>query len=245
MAELLTLYHDLNGSSLYSHKVEVALLEANVNYRSHKFDVYSKPEWYVTKVNPLTGKIPAITYGEPEDSNPENPSPNAFKLIESQVILEFVADLCPDSGLLPTDPISRARVRFFMDAVSRYIEGPAIMFVRGQDNYEPLLRGIEVIQGLLSDPAPNRGVCFAVGERYTIADATIVPLIARLELASKTDLGKFAAGMGIRFGEELRVPRYERFRKYMEQMLERESMKKTFDMEYMEGVWRGIFGGRK
>ncbi|KIJ15195.1 hypothetical protein PAXINDRAFT_169338 [Paxillus involutus ATCC 200175] len=245
MPELLTLYHDVRGTSLYSHKVEVALLEANANYRSHKFDVYSKPEWYTTKVNPITGKIPAVIYGEPEDSNPENPSPSAFKLIESQVILEFVADLYPDSGLLPTDPTSRARVRFFMDAVSRYIEGPAITFIRGQDNYEPLLRGIEVIQGLLSEPVSDTGECFAVGERFTIADATIVPFIARLELAGKTGLGRFTAGMGIRFGEELKAPRYEKFRKYMDRMLERESMKKTFDMEHMEGVWREIFGGRR
>ncbi|KAF9230466.1 hypothetical protein BU15DRAFT_83598 [Melanogaster broomeanus] len=245
MPELLTLYQDASGSSLYCHKVEVALLEANANYRSHKFDVYhNKPEWYVTKVNPLTGKIPAITYGEPEDSNPEDPSPDAFKLIESQVILEFVADLYPESGLLPTDPTSRARVRFFMDAVSRYIETPAIMFVRGQDSYEPLLRGIEVIQGLLSDPVSDTGTCFAVGERYTIADAAIVPFIVRLELASKTDLGKFAPGMGIRLGEELKAPRYERFRKYMDCTLERESTKKTFDMEHMENGWRRVFGGR-
>ncbi|KIK97276.1 hypothetical protein PAXRUDRAFT_238921 [Paxillus rubicundulus Ve08.2h10] len=243
MPELLTLYHDVRGFSLYSHKVEVALLEANAKYRSHKFDVYSKPEWYTTKVNPLTGKIPAVIYGEPEDSDPEDPPPNAFKLIESQVILEFVADLYPDSGLLPTEPTSRGRVRLFVDAVSRYIEGPAIMFIRGQDDYEPLLMGIEVIQGLLSDPISDTGECFAVGERFTIADATIVPFIARLELASKTDLGRFEAGMGLGFGEELKAPKYEKFRKYMDQMLERESTKKTFDMERMKGVWTEIFGG--
>ncbi|KIJ63100.1 hypothetical protein HYDPIDRAFT_113660 [Hydnomerulius pinastri MD-312] len=240
MTGQLTLYHDTRGSSLYSHKVEVALLEAKANFRSHKFDVYSRPEWYATKVNPITGKIPAIVYGEPEGSDPENPSPDSFKLIESQVILEFVADLYPDSGLLPADPMSRAKVRFFMDTVSRYIEGPAIVFIRGQGNYEELLRGIEVVQGSLSDSGE-----FAVGERYTIADATATPFITRLELASKTDLGRFAPGMGVRFGQELKAPRYEKFRKYMDRILERESTKKTFDMEFMEGVWKSIFGERK
>ncbi|KAH7882244.1 thioredoxin-like protein [Phlebopus sp. FC_14] len=225
MPEQITLYHDTRGTSLYSHKVELALLEANANYRSHKFNVYSKPQWYVTKVNPITGKIPAITYGGPADADPQNPPPESLMLIESQVILEFIADLYPDSGLLPSAPTSRAKVRLFMDVVSRHMEPAAIKFFSGEESYKELLGAIELVQSLLPDVGE-----FAVGETYTIADATVTPFIARLELASKTDLGRFTHGMGLQLGKDLGTARYAKFRKYMDVMLIRESTKKTFNM---------------
>ncbi|KAH0834663.1 hypothetical protein J3R83DRAFT_10178 [Lanmaoa asiatica] len=105
MSDQITFYHD-------TRKVELALLEAGASYTPHGFDIYNKPAWFA-QVNPLTGKIPAITYGGP-NVPPEEPSPLSFKLTESYVILEFLADLFPNSGLLPpaSNPTGRARVRF-------------------------------------------------------------------------------------------------------------------------------------
>ncbi|KAH7909602.1 hypothetical protein BJ138DRAFT_1154831 [Hygrophoropsis aurantiaca] len=66
-------------------------------------------------------QIPAIAYGGP-DVPPETPSPDSTKLAESLVLVEFVADLFPQSGILPTDP------------------------------YENVLQGIDAIRPLLPEP---------------------------------------------------------------------------------------------
>ena len=46
-------------------------------------------------------------FGSPK-SDPEHPSPESEKIAESLVMLEFVADLYPETGLLPKDPVQRA-----------------------------------------------------------------------------------------------------------------------------------------
>ncbi|KAG0696305.1 hypothetical protein DFH29DRAFT_1072147 [Suillus ampliporus] len=197
MPEQLTLY--LLKLSPYGKKVELALVEANAPYKAYRVDPFTKPEWFTSEVNPV-GKFPAVTYGGP-DVDPEDPSPLSAKISESNVILEFVADLYPDSGLLPKDPIQRSDVCFFIKVATKHIEGPFYGFLRGQESYENVLKGIECIQGLLEE-----GKDFAVGDHYTIADACIIPHLARLKIAIETDLGKFPVGMGYKLGEELKGP---------------------------------------
>ena len=65
-------------------------------------------------------QIPAITYGGPK-GKPDEPSPESFKLRESLVILEFLADLFPEAGLLPTDPVLRAKARLFANDVDAHV----------------------------------------------------------------------------------------------------------------------------
>ena len=128
-----------------------------------------------------------MTYGGP-DVDPEDPSPLSAKITESNVILDFVADLYPDSGILPKDPVLRANVHFFIDATAKHIEAPAYAFLRGLEPYENVLKGIEFVQGLLEE-----GRDFAVGDHYTIADACISPPLARLKIITETDIGKVLA----------------------------------------------------
>ncbi|KAG0693325.1 hypothetical protein DFH29DRAFT_816395, partial [Suillus ampliporus] len=185
-------------------------------------DLFNKPEWFASKVNPV-GQVPAVTYGGP-DVNSEDPSPLSAKIAESNVILEFVADLYPDSGLLPKDPVQRANVHFFLNAVTKHVEEPCYAFLRGLGPYENVLKGFEFVQELLEDDRD-----FAVGDHYTIADACISPHLARLKIVTETDLGKFPVGMGHKLGEELKGPKFAKFMKYAERMLERPSLKKTDD----------------
>ncbi|KAG1802599.1 hypothetical protein EV424DRAFT_1545085 [Suillus variegatus] len=222
MSEQLTLY--LHPLSPYSQKAELALIEANAPYTGYQIDVFNKPEWFVSKVNPV-GKVPTVAYGGPS-VNPDEPSPASSKITESNVILEFLADLYPNSGLLPKDPVSRSKVRFFLDANSKSVEEPLYAFLGGVGSYENVLKGIEVIQGLLEEDAD-----FAVGVHYTIADASISPHIARLRIITETDAGRFPAGMGLKLGEELKGPKFVKFTKYADRVLQRASFKQTFDQE--------------
>ncbi|KAG2152621.1 glutathione S-transferase C-terminal-like protein [Suillus bovinus] len=222
MLEQLTLY--LHKLSPYSQKAELALIEANAPYKGYQIDVFNKPEWFVSKVNPV-GKVPTVAYGGPNVA-PDDPSPSSTKIAESNVILEFLADLYPDSGLLPKDPVSRAKVRSFVDANTKHFEDPLYGFIAGRGSYEDVLNGVEFIQGLLGE-----GGDFAVGDHYTIADACISPHLARLMVITEADSGKFAVGMGSKLGEELKAPKFAKFMKYADRVLERPSLKQTFDKE--------------
>lgn len=65
----------------------------------------NKPEWYASKVNPAS-KVPVIAVGKEGDENRVN-------IPESGVLLELVADLFPEAGLNPADPVQRAEARYF------------------------------------------------------------------------------------------------------------------------------------
>jgi glutathione S-transferase len=220
-------------------QVELALRESKLEHTRFEVDLQNKPEWYAPKINlaskvrivhrkrklkspkPPVLQVPAVTYGGPKVAADE-PSPQSQKIAESLVLLEFVADL--SGKLLPKDAVQRARVRFFIDAVSNSF---APLFyniaVRGESP-ETIFKGLEVIQALL----PAEGL--AVGPEFTIADAAIAPFIARLELALKNDLGAYEEGHGVKAFESLQTnPKFARYRKYLADLKARDSFKETFD----------------
>ena len=167
-------------------------------------------------------------YGSPK-SDPENPSAESAKLAESVVILEFIADLYPDSGLLPKDPVDRARVRFFIDVFSTNVHKFAHkFFVSGADAEEvprAFIAAVAELQELLPQDAQ-----FAVGDHFTIADAAFVPFFAFWEVSFRHDLGKFPVGTGPRLYHELfESERFARLQKYYANVSSRESFKNSFD----------------
>ena len=165
-----------------------------------------------------------MVYGSPK-SDPENPSPESAKIAESLVLLEFVADLYPDSGLLPKDPVERARVRFFIDALStKLFPHYAALFYHGEAS-GPFVAAVAEIQELLPPSAQ-----FAVGGHFTIADAALAPFLGRWELHLRNDLGKFPEGTGPRLYQELfRSERFARLQKYYANVSSRESFNNSFD----------------
>lgn len=157
--------------------------------------------------------------------SPDKPSPESQKIAESLVLTELVADLYPNSTLLPKDPIQRAKVRFFIETVSsKLIPGWIGPVMRGE-SFDKLFAGIEEIQNLL--PADGK---YAIGNDFTIADAAVAPFFARLEVALKNDFGVFAPGSGTKAYEVLETdPKFEKFRKYFAALKARDSFKATFD----------------
>ncbi|KAF8429442.1 hypothetical protein L210DRAFT_3418782, partial [Boletus edulis BED1] len=210
--------------------VEIALLEAGASYTPHGFDIYNKPAWFA-KANPLSGKIPVLTYGGP-DVPPEEPSPLSFKLTESFVILEFLADLFPNASLLPpvSDPTARARARFFIDAVARHIETP--MFDIAKDvpgAFERMVEGLETVQALLPDPEAAGGE-YAMGKVFTNADCAIAPILGTIEVATRTGLGRLKPEVTKKLEEMLAETKFDRLSRYKKALWERESVKKVLDM---------------
>ncbi|KAH7913483.1 glutathione S-transferase C-terminal-like protein [Hygrophoropsis aurantiaca] len=206
----LTLYR-FRGSP-FSHKIELALAEANAPTKLYEVDLFNKPEWFAEKINP-TGKIPAITYGGP-DVDPQDPSPVSEKLAESGVVLEFIADLYPDSGLCQK----------------------TLPFAPGvKESVESLLKGIEAVQALL----PESGE-YAVEDAYTIADATLIPWILWLKVTYEHELGKFAPEEARKLKAELHGPKFEKFMRYGQKMLERKTTQSTFDEACISFIHQSI-----
>jgi len=87
-------------------------------------------------------QVPAMTYGGPK-VNPTDPSPESFKISESLILLEFIADLFPSTNLYPNDPVQRAQIRFFIDTLSTKFVGPWFAFLGGnaEDGGQTVLEG--------------------------------------------------------------------------------------------------------
>jgi glutathione S-transferase len=120
-------------------------------------------------------------------------------------------------------------VRFFIDVVVRDVQTPMFEIRTSVPGaVERLIEGLEKVQTLLPDPDAAEGGEYAVGKDFTNADCAIVPLLAFVELAVRTDLGK--PGTGEKLGEALAGVKFERFRRYKKALWERESVKKVIDL---------------
>ncbi|KAI0360316.1 thioredoxin-like protein [Trametes cingulata] len=216
--------------SVYCHRVHIALEEANADYTSYSVNLKERPAWYA-KVNPA-GKIPAITYGGP-NAPPDDPAPEAVKINESLVILEFLADLFPEAKLLPSDPVLRAQARLFMLTVDKQLfEGfRQFLFNYTEGAEKALLDGFEALQARL----PVTG--FAIGE-WSIADAAAAPFLVRIELLLKHDLGTFPEGEGLRVLQLLQEPKFARVMQYLEDCKSRPSVKSTWDEVSQVEIWK-------
>ncbi|KAI0649013.1 thioredoxin-like protein [Trametes meyenii] len=205
--------------SPYAHRVGIALEEAGANYTTYLIDTRNKPSWYY-RVSPL-GKVPAIAYGGPH-SPPDQPSPQSEKLFESLALLEFVADVFPQSKLLPANPVLRAKARAFIALYQNYVNDLfRDTFFVGKPLVDALFSSLETLQGAL----PPTG--FAAGD-FSIAEAAVLPFLARMFLFLEAGLGKYTAEDGEKMKSTFASERFARLRRYLEDARERPSFKKTW-----------------
>ncbi|OCH86934.1 hypothetical protein OBBRIDRAFT_796655 [Obba rivulosa] len=231
MPEQITLY--TAKICPYAHRVELALEEAKAKYTRYEIDLTNKPEWYAPQVNPAS-KVPAVAYGGPPVPA-DQPSLESVKIAESLVLLEFVADLFPEAQLLPSDPVLRAKARFFIDAVGTKLTPSWNSFFRKGGSPDDFFAGLEVIQALL----PASG--FAVGQ-YSIADAAIAPFLARAQVNLENDTGAWKEGEGKTVLSVIQSPRFARINQYIKDLEARPNFKATFDKEYIADVFKRRFG---
>ncbi|KAI0366312.1 thioredoxin-like protein [Pilatotrama ljubarskyi] len=213
--------------SPYCHRVHIALVETQAKYSEYVVNTMDKPAWFAAKVNPA-GKIPAITYGG-SAAPAEDPAPDAAKIPESTVFLEFLAELFPEAKLLPTDPVLRAKARLLVIASETHLlEGfKVFFFAHSPEAEKTLLDSLEAL--------PESG--FAVGE-WSIADIAAGPFLARIEMLLRHDLGSFPAGEGVRVHKVLQSERFARLGKYLDDVKAWPSFRDTWNEELQAGIWR-------
>ncbi|KAI0714528.1 thioredoxin-like protein [Earliella scabrosa] len=216
--------------SHYAYRVVLALEEAGATYTSYDVDIHGNYAWFKAIVNPA-GQVPALTYGGPKTA-PGEPSPESAKVAESLVILEFIADLFPERGLMPADPVGRARVRsfiaFFETTFIRDSWNP--VFHEGESPTK-LVGVLEVLQSRL----PETG--YVVGE-WSIADAAAAPFLALLPILLEHEIGKYPLGQGTLALAAINDPRLARVRRYIADLKNRASFKKVWDEDVQLLGWK-------
>lgn len=171
-------------------------------------------------------QVPAVAYGGP-DVPPDRPSSDSAKIAESLVLIQFFADLAPESDLLPKDALGKARVRFFLDAVSNKIQPNLSKWALGLGSYDAFFEALDAIQDQL--PPVGEGK-YIFGNEFTLADIAIAPFLGRaLLIQLKNGFGKFDKEEAKRGWEHFQGPKYQRVRQYIDDIAARPSWQSTFD----------------
>ena len=124
----------------------------------------------------MASYIPAITYSGPV-VDADKPSPESVKFPKSVVILEFLADLCPNSGMRTTDLVLRAKARLFIAVLDPKIIDASRSFFCTNEQANKLLDTLDALQKML--PSETR---LTVGDAWTIAYMVSASLLARFEM---------------------------------------------------------------
>ena len=205
----------LNGFpvSNYYNLVKAALLEKGLPFE--EVLVYTGPNPTYTEHSPM-GKVPFLTTEQGSFS-------------ESQVMLDYIEEVCPQPNLYPTDAFARAKVRELLRTLELYLELPARRlypeaFFGGSVSDETkaevkaaLHKGLAALRQLAKFDPYIAGADFGVAD---LAAAIHLPLVAQ---ASKRI-----------YGEDL-LAGLEGVKEYLARINARESMQRVL-ADYKAGL---------
>jgi glutathione S-transferase len=167
--------------SNYHNKVLIALLEKGVPYEEDcNVRPSQKPEYLV--LSPL-GKVPFMEVG-------------GTRLIESEVILEYLEDAYPQKPLLPKDALARAKVRELVTVIELHLElvarrlYPAAFF--GGTISDGAKQAVEkdLAKGLRALKALAKFGPFIAGAEFSLADCAAAVHLPVVSLATKLSYGR-------------------------------------------------------
>lgn len=167
--------------SNYYNKVLIALHEKGVRFEEDSGMRPSQTPEYLA-LSPM-GKVPYLEV-------------DGTRLIESEVILEYLEDAYPQKPLLPRDPLARAKVRELVTVMELHVELVARRLYAGlfggaplsesakQSVERELAKGIRAFKGLAKfDP-------FVAGKEMTVADCAAAVHLPLISLATKAAYGR-------------------------------------------------------
>lgn len=220
---------DKTGSDCpYVQRDKIALVEKGVHFEEKNVDLSNKSKEYLDLYGSLSpdpaasAKVPLLEHGEPGTSD-------YVKLIESNVILEYIEDVWGAEGprLRPTDPKEAAAARMFAETFSRMMPWPLI---RG-DSKDALIaalkdyaKGMSVVERSLELYGKDGGD-FLLGADFSVAECMTAPFVVRsigwLKEIRGVDVVKLCEDLG-----------HARLTRWMKAVLSRPSVlqtSKTFD----------------
>ncbi|HSA89048.1 MAG TPA: glutathione S-transferase [Burkholderiales bacterium] len=168
--------------SNYFNKVRIALLEKGVPFEEDPTCTPSQADAFVAR-SPM-GKVPFL---ELDDGR---------RLVESEVIAEYLEDAYAQKPLLPKDPFERAKVRELVTVIELHLELPARRLYREvffggkvsdevkQAVQKDLPKGVRALEALAKfDP-------YIAGRELTLADCAAFVHLPLVSLATKLAYGR-------------------------------------------------------
>lgn len=162
---------------LYSHRCRFILFEKGMDFEIRDIDIFNKPE-EINAMNPY-GTLPILV-----ERN--------LILYNSNIIMEYIDERLPHPQLIPSDPISRARVKLFLYNfeielfkyvdILENIEDPANRADEVKSNLISMDKARYQIRDRLNQLTPifmkNK---YMLGDEFSMLDIAIAPLLWRLE----------------------------------------------------------------
>jgi glutathione S-transferase len=169
--------------SNYHNKVRLALLEKGVPFEEDAGCAPSQKEEVLAR-SPL-GKVPWL---ELEDGR---------RLVESQVIAEYLEDAYPQKPLLPRDPYERAKVRelitfieWYAEMVARRLYGQAFFGTGPVSDGAKQVVEKELGKGLAALNGMAKFSPFICGKDLTLADCAAFVHLPLISLSTKIVYGR-------------------------------------------------------
>jgi len=130
---------------------------------------------------------------------------------------------------MPTDPIQRAKVRFFTQTQADLFSSKYVAwFMFGKkDGWKDMVEGARVLQVLL----PETGEGYAVGSELTIADCALAPFWGRTRVCFEQGIGRFDPEEAKLLKEAMDAPEMAKFRAYTDRLMAHPSVKENWDEE--------------
>ena len=167
--------------SNYHNKVLIALLEKGIPYEEDAAVRPSQKDDYLAR-SPM-GKVPYLEV-------------DGTRLIESEVILEYLEEVYPQKPLLPKEPLARAKVRELIAVMELHVELVARRLYAGLFAGAPLSDGAkqsvekELAKGLRAFKALAKFDPFIAGKEFTLADCAAAVHLPLISLATKAAYGR-------------------------------------------------------
>lgn len=168
--------------SNYFNKVRIALLEKGVPFEEDPACTPSQADEFVAR-SPM-GKVPFLELD------------GGRRLVESEVIAEYLEEAYPQRPLLPKDPFERAKARELVTVMELHLELPARRLYREvffggkvsdevkQSVQKDLAKGVRALKTLV------RFEPYIAGRELTLADCAAFVHLPLVSLATKLAYGR-------------------------------------------------------
>ena len=160
---VMTLFSD--PVSIHSHRIRLVLSEKNVTCEIEDVDPAAMPE-DLLDLNPY-GTVPTLVDRD-------------LALFDTRVMCEYIDERFPHPPLLPVDPVTRASIRQYMSRIESDWYPMAEDILSGG---KAATKARKELKEALTASAPIFAASpFFMSEEYTLVDATLAPLLWRLDV---------------------------------------------------------------
>ncbi|KAI1300088.1 hypothetical protein EDD11_006333 [Mortierella claussenii] len=224
-AKKLVLY--TNRFCPFAARAVLAMAETKQPYEAVEIDLNkARPDWYLKEINPY-GQVPALKIDDKSI------------LLENLIVAEYLADLHPETGLMPNNPLQRAQSRYLIQhwgSRTQPAQQKAAFSLdtsNATQRHQDWIKELEKIDVLLRQahrtpptstsafsPSELQDGPYFLGKQFTFADLALASFLTRVPLVEYFQREKF----GFVFPSAEDNPRLKRFIEWKDAVVSRQSV---------------------